>query len=60
MTEFEYIRNRIREHMNATADHMASGGCETFEQYQYCAGMVKAFAVVEREIIDLEDKLKQD
>lgn len=59
MSELEYMRNKIREHMNTTADHMASGGCEDFNQYNYCAGMVKAFALIEREILDLEEKVKE-
>jgi len=57
MTELDYVRNRIRENLDQMADHMATGGCEDFDQYQYCCGMVKAFAVIEREIIDLEERI---
>jgi hypothetical protein len=56
MTELDLIKSKIREHMNTTADHMASGGCEDFNQYNYCAGMIKALALVEREILDLEER----
>jgi hypothetical protein len=42
--------------MNALADHMAGGGCADFDQYQYSAGMVKAFATIEREILDMEER----
>tara|TARA_E500000318_G_scaffold3505_1_gene3940 strand:+ start:4961 stop:5146 length:186 start_codon:yes stop_codon:yes gene_type:complete len=59
MTEMEYIRNRIREHMNSTADHLSTGGCDDHEQYQYCCGMIKAFATIEREIIDLEERINK-
>jgi hypothetical protein len=58
MTELDYIRNRIRDNLDQMADHMATGGCETFDQYQYCCGMVKGLAVIEREIIDLEERMK--
>lgn len=56
MSELEYLKGRIREHMNALADHMAGGGCADFDQYQYSAGMVKAFATIEREILDMEER----
>lgn len=59
MDELQYISNRLREHMNTTADHMSTGGCEDFNQYNYCAGMIKAFALIEREIIDLREKLEK-
>lgn len=59
MTEVEYIKARIRTFMNDIADHMATGGCTSWDQYQYSAGMVKGFAMIEREIIDLEEKAKQ-
>lgn len=57
MTELEYMKNRIREHMNQIADHMSSGGCDDHGQYQHCCGMIKGFAVIEREIIDLEERM---
>lgn len=58
MTELEYLKNRIREHMNRMADHMSTGGCESHESYKECVGIVNGLAIIEREILDLEDKLK--
>jgi len=58
MTEMEYIKNRIREHMNQTADHMSLGGRQNYENYQHCVGIVNGLAIVEREIIDLEEKIQ--
>lgn len=58
MTELDYVKNRIRDYMNDLADHMATGGCTSWDQYQYSAGMVKGLAMVEREILDMEEKLK--
>jgi hypothetical protein len=43
--------------MNQIADHMSSGGCDDHGQYQHCCGMIKGFAVIEREIIDLEERM---
>ena len=59
MSELEYLQGKLREHMNAIADHMAGGGCADFEQYQHSAGMVKAFAVMERDILDILEKIKE-
>lgn len=59
MSELEYLQSKVREHMNTLADHMAGGGCADFEQYQHSVGMVKAFAVVERDILDILDKIKE-
>jgi hypothetical protein len=59
MDELTYINNRIRDYMNQLADHMAGGGCHSFDEYQNCCGQVQAFALIEREIIDLREKLEK-
>ena len=59
MTELDYIQAKIRGYMNATADHMEGGGCEDHSQYNYMCGMIKAFATVERDIIDLKEKIEK-
>jgi len=59
MSELEYLQGKLREHMNAIADHMAGGGCPDYDSYQYSAGMVKAFAVMERDILDILEKIKE-
>jgi hypothetical protein len=56
MSELEYLKGKVREHMNALADHLAGGGCADFDQYQHATGMVKAFAMIEREILDIEER----
>jgi hypothetical protein len=58
MHELDYLVSKIREHMNAVADHMAGGGCQSYEQYQKMCGQIEALAVVEREIIDLKEKVE--
>jgi hypothetical protein len=57
MSELEYLKGKLREHMNDLADHMAGGGCSNFDHYQYSVGMVKGFAIMEREILDLEERM---
>jgi len=55
-TVYSPIRAKIREYLNALADHMACGGCKSFEEYREAVGKVEALAAIERDIIDLEEK----
>lgn len=59
MTELELLQSRIRTYMNDTSDHMSGGGCEDHSAYRYMCGMIKAFATIEREIIDIREKHEQ-
>ena len=53
----EHLRGKIREHMNGHTDHMIDPGCETFEDYRYCKGIVDGLALSERELLDMDDML---
>lgn len=55
-----FVRKRIREEMNALADHIAGGGCTNIEEYRHCCGKIEGLAVAEREILDIEKKLQDD
>ena len=55
----ELIRVRVRDYMNECADHLAGGGAKDFEDKFIC-GKVEALALVEREILDLTQKLVDD
>ncbi len=56
----EVIRDKIRGYMNDIADHMAGGGCQSHEEYVRLVGKVEALALIEREIIDLEQRYEKD
>jgi|TARA_B100001059_G_scaffold145049_2_gene144948 hypothetical protein len=45
--------------MNDIADHMAGGGCQNHEEYLRLVGKVEALALVERDILDLEQRLEE-
>jgi hypothetical protein len=45
-------------YLNDIADHMASGGCEKHEDYVRLVGKVEALALIERDILDLEQRLE--
>ena len=38
---------------------MASGGCESHEAYVRLVGKVEALALVERDILDLEQRMEE-
>ena len=52
------IKKRIRSQMNEIADHLAVGSASDMEEYRKMCGVIEGLAYAEREIIDLEDKLR--
>lgn len=59
MDYLTYLKSAIRSQMNEIADAMALGTCTSMEQYKQMVGMIEGLAWVEREILDLEEKLKE-
>lgn len=57
----EYLRKKIRDMMNDTADHVATGGVIDWPDYRYNIGLIEGLAKAERELLDLKERLeKQD
>ena len=46
--------------MNDIADHMAGGGCADHEEYIRLVGKVEALALLERDLIDYEERFMQE
>lgn len=59
MDYLTYLKSSIRNQMNQIADAMAVGTCTSIEQYKQMVGMIEGLAWVEREILDIEEKLKE-
>ena len=59
MDYLTYLKSSIRNQMNEIADAMAVGTCTSIEQYRQMVGMIEGLAWVEREILDIEEKLKE-
>lgn len=55
MTELQVIRGKIRERLNQIADDLAVGAALDYNQYKYLTGMIAGLAMVERDIVDLEE-----
>lgn len=56
MTELEVIRNKIRQKMNEIADDLALGSAKDYSQYTHLTGIISGLAMVERDILDLEER----
>ena len=52
------LKKKIRDQMNVLADHLAVGAATDMEEYRKICGTIDGLAWTEREIIDLEDKLR--
>lgn len=54
MTELDVIRKKIRNKMNELADDLALGSAKDFPEYRYLTGVISGLALVERDILDLQ------
>ncbi len=54
MTELDVIKQKIRIKMNELADDLALGSAKDFAEYRYLTGVISGLALVERDILDLQ------
>ncbi|MHC4369172.1 MAG: hypothetical protein ACYSW8_16315 [Planctomycetota bacterium] len=54
------LQVEYRKEMNDITDHMATGGCTSFEDYQHCVGVIKGLAHAERALLDLNDRAERE
>ena len=60
MTELDVIKQKIRKYLNEYADDLAGGIATDFAHYRYVTGIVHGRALVEREIIDLQQARSEE
>ena len=53
------FKKKIRIQMNELADHLAMGSAKDMEEYRRVCGTIEGLAWVEREVIDIETKLRE-
>ena len=56
MTELDVIKQKIRNKMNELADDLVLGSARDFAEYRHLTGMISGLAMVERDILDLEQR----
>lgn len=54
----QYLCKKIRSIMNDHADHIATGSATDWSDYRYHVGIIEGLAKAERELLDLEERLK--
>ena len=53
------LKRKIREQMNELAAHLAVGAAQNMEEYRRICGTIEGLAWTEREVIDIEDRLRE-
>lgn len=52
----EALKSMIRKEMNNYTDDVATGQCQSFDDYKRLCGVIQGLALAERLLIDLADK----
>ena len=53
------LRKKLRDQMNEIADLVSLGSAKNMEDYRKMCGIIEGLAWAEREILDIEDKLRE-
>lgn len=53
------LKKKIRTQMNDLADHLSVGSAKDMEEYRKITGIIEGLAWTEREVIDLEDRIRE-
>jgi len=53
------LKKKLRDQMNEIADLVSLGSAKDIEDYRKMCGVIEGLAWAEREIIDIEDRLKE-
>ena len=53
------LRKKLRKQMNEIADLLSLGSAKNMEEYRKMCGIIEGLAWAEREVIDLEDRLRE-
>ena len=53
------LRKKLRDQMNEIADLVSLGSAKNMEDYRKMCGIIEGLAWAEREVIDIEDRLKE-
>ena len=53
------VKKKLREQMNEIADSVSLGSAKNMEDYRKMCGIIEGLAWAEREILDIEDRLRE-
>ena len=60
MSEYTVLKSKIRQKLNEIADDLALGSAKDYAQYTHMTGIIAGLAMVERDILDMEERYKED
>jgi len=58
VTEYEYLANELNKDIEARAQSVANGNCQTYEEYKHTTGIIRGLALAVDFIKDREQKIK--
>ena len=53
------LKKKLRDQMNEIADSVSIGSAQNIEEYRKMCGIIEGLAWAEREILDIEDRLRE-
>jgi len=53
------LKKKLRGQMNEIADSVSLGSAKNMEDYRKMCGIIEGLAWAEREVIDIEDRLRE-
>ena len=53
------LKKKLRDQMNEIADLVSLGSAKNMEDYRKMCGIIEGLAWAEREVIDIEDRLRE-
>ena len=53
------LRKKLRGQMNDIADLLSIGSAKNMEEYRKMCGIIEGLAWAEREVIDMEDRIRE-
>jgi|TARA_R110001599_G_C11720869_1_gene605542 hypothetical protein len=56
---FSLLKKKLRDQMNEIADLISLGSAKNMEDYRKMCGIIEGLAWAEREVIEIEDRLRE-
>ena len=53
------LKKKLRDQINEIADSVSIGSAQNIEEYRKMCGIIEGLAWAEREILDIEDRLRE-
>jgi len=58
VTEYQFLANELQKDIEARAQTIAAGNCQSYEEYKYTVGVIRGLTFAVELLKDREQKLK--